>query len=684
MKQEVLNFFEKYKLFLIGVGLAFLSIVVLQVNYNKNHMHDYTVDEYFTISTIHPNMTPDKTVHRALNGPRLFTYMFYPGAMVGMIGHMGGNIYVDGWKYPGHNYFIKNYKLSGSSLKTNMEDPNLRYFHYYLKLQAIILLFLSLVPVLYLLWKKNLIVGMFMVSILIGINLLSLEERSLFYIEPLLMVMMNVLTWLYLFFADKKQISWFWMILASFLFALTISLKFSALFVIILLIALIISKETNLEMKLRTTILLIFSSIAFFCLINWHLFHSKEVFNNIVHDYFSNFWQYATGNKGVVIENFKLYNLKRITGEVFYSLGGLVYALPILLYFGLKFTPKKAFLHWFFFIAIVLLSIGFIVKQQVYIDRNILPFLTPLVIVYGVMTDRVIHRINKNNKPNPKTTAIYSYVLVALMIFLPILGYSKNYFKKVFPSERSNISRIIEQIPNKQNKRLISIDYDSAAFQYEFPTFQTMETTIPTNGKNFNSFKVNSIGQFKTPDVVVISEKGNNKQLTTYLLPAIFNTNFQFGEHFVFYNDAEKNLMFKKLSEELNSRQITPLLKDSISIREDLVLQEINIVDGNKIYLKLDYLDTKLMDWDGCRFYFHGKAHKPDVSKLPAERVQYGFEGWDFTITENNSFHYGSSLFVYQDFNPTLMKYEKFSFGIFRGCTKSKEFSIENVIIGQN
>ena len=135
-------FLVKYKLLLIGLLLLFLTVLLLQVNYNKNNMHDYHVDEYYTIATIHPNLTPDNTVHRALNGPRMFTYLFYPGAMVGMINHMGGNIYEDGWKYPGHNYFVNNYRTTTSRLKDNMEDPNFRYFHYYLKLQAIVFMFL--------------------------------------------------------------------------------------------------------------------------------------------------------------------------------------------------------------------------------------------------------------------------------------------------------------------------------------------------------------------------------------------------------------------------------------------------------------------------------------------------------------------------------------------------------------
>jgi len=50
-------FLAKYKLLVIALVLLFFTVVVLQVNYNKNHMHDFHVDEYYTISTIHPKLT---------------------------------------------------------------------------------------------------------------------------------------------------------------------------------------------------------------------------------------------------------------------------------------------------------------------------------------------------------------------------------------------------------------------------------------------------------------------------------------------------------------------------------------------------------------------------------------------------------------------------------------------------
>ena len=88
-------------------------------------------------------------------------------------------------------------------------------------------------------------------------------------------------------------------------------------------------------------------------------------------------------------------------------------------------------------------------------------------------------------------------------------------------------------------------------------------------------------------------------------------------------------------------------------------------------------------NWNGCRFAFHGKAYDADISTLPKDRVQYGFDGWDFTVNEANTVRYGNSMYVFQDFEPTLKRYEEFSFRIFSGCTKSETFKMKNVILSK-
>lgn len=87
--------------------------------------------------------------------------------------------------------------------------------------------------------------------------------------------------------------------------------------------------------------------------------------------------------------------------------------------------------------------------------------------------------------------------------------------------------------------------------------------------------------------------------------------------------------------------------------------------------------------WIGCRFYFYGRAYEGDINKLPKVSVKYSFEGYDFTVSTENSFKYGTSMYVIQEFEPSLTQYESFTFGIFRGCTKSDDFTVKNILLSK-
>ena len=352
------------------------------------------------------------------------------------------------------------------------------------------------------------------------------EERNLFYIEPLLLSMFNILIWFYLYLKDKKKIGLFMTIFISFLFALTISLKFSSLFLIVLLGTLMVSKATGLESRLRTTTLLILFSSAFFYVINWNIFTSSEVFNSAVHDYFSNFWHYATGNKNVVLENYKMENFKGILGELFSSLGGLIYLFPIIILYGLKQQSGEKRILWGALLATILLSVALIAKQKVYVDRNILPFLPAVVMIVGVMLDMIFKRLwQLRYFQEHRSAKRYVYVLLAILVFLPITVNAKNYLRTIFPSSKKNIENALSAVADKESRRLVQIGYDSGLNDMPFKSEVRFKSAPETSGANFSEFVLDYCAKLKSDDVVLVSETGNNKQLTNYLLPKLFNSN---------------------------------------------------------------------------------------------------------------------------------------------------------------
>lgn len=680
--KALIDFLSQYRLLIIGLLLLFLTTVMVQLNYNKNHLKDFTVDEYYTITTVHPDYDPSNTVHRALNGPRLFTYLFYPGALVGMIGHMGGNVYVEGWDYPGHNYIVENYKLPSSQAAQNLEDPNLRYYRYYLKYQAIVLFFLTMIPLLFYLWKRQYFVTMFMFSTLVGINFLALEERSLFYIEPLLLSMMNLLLWLYLYLFDQKKINVFWIFLSALVIGISLSLKFSSLFFIVLLGVLIAFKPKGLEKRILNILLLVLFSAFVFCLVNWNMFYSKEVFNSMVHDYFSNFWQYATGARKEIVQNFRLDNLRGILSELFTSFGGLLFLLPIVVVYGFLKLGRKERLKWGGILVVLLISVFLIVNQRVYMDRNILPFLPALVMVSGIMLESIFKQLDSKGYLNSKNAKRSTYILLIALFIVPIIIFTDDYFKTLFPRAKSNIETAISNIEDKENRRLISIDYRTGSEESLFASAEIMGSFPETYGYVLKDEAARYSREFNSTDVVVLREVNNNKQLSNYILPKLFNSNEQFADYFLYYNDQSKDKAFSSLKTELENAASPNLLTQPRSIREDLILEEVRITKlskGHRVYLKLELSDLLYGNLHGCRFYVHTRPFDTDLENLPEDRKVHGFEGWGFNVSDKNLVSSGNTVYVFGDITPVLSNYKSLALGIFKGCAKSEDVFIENV-----
>ncbi len=671
------TFLKTYKLLLLALIVLFFTTVVLQVNYNRNRMGNYTPDEYYTISTVHPNQDPSKTIHRSLNGPRIFTYMFYPGALIGMMNHMGGNVWMDGWKYPGHNYIVSNYKVSASytELGKNMKDPNLRYFHYYLKLQVIILMFLSFIPLVFYLWRHKYYLTMFMVSVLIGINFLLLKERSLFYIEPLLLIMINAMVWLYFSVYKRKTISLFWVILASFFCALIMSLKFSGLFVVVLILVLILSKFKEIEKILSIMVAFVCFFVLFFCLINFNIFYEEVKFSNVIHDYFSNFWHYATGSNKAIVENYRIDNLKGVVREVFFSLGGLVFLLPLIIFFGLKYCSIDSRIKIACFLGVILLSIWAIIKQRVYVDRNILPFIPSLVFFTGILIETIIKRILNTSFFKQEKRSYILYLALALIIFVPMVGHSKFSFSTLVPSAKNNISDALYKVANTNKRELKIIDYLPEIEEDKFVKTERLKSIPEMNNKNFKQVMRSYITQLNFTDIVLISEVKNNKQLANYLLPKLYNSNVQFSNHYIFYNKEFKSLLL----EEYEASK-TIILSKPKEIRSDLILNELKIIkrkSGYTLCLKIKSMD--LNNLNECVLYFHGYPNEDEIQQLPEKRIKHGYDNWDFKVSLTNKVERGNEIYLFGDFTPTVNSYKKFNIGIYAGCDKTEKIIIENI-----
>lgn len=671
----MIDFLRKYKLLLLSLFLLFITVVVVQTNYNKNNLKSTHVDESVTLIPI--KYQPGSHSYRALNGSRVFTHLFYPVALVGMIKHMGGNVYTDGDDHTGHMYIQKNFNGYYRQIHKNKEDPNLRYFSYYIKAQVTLFLFASLIPLIFLFWKRKRYATIFLLALLLGINYYLMKERSIYYIEPLLLGIMNILIWLYFYLYQKKKLNLFWILIISFVSVFTVSVKFSSLIFVFLLFLLIPIKSKGIQQTITNILIYIFGSVLFFILINWDpFFYGKKVISKAIHDLTFNIWNYSVGFSSVPPNNYKLFNLWQYIKVFSNSIGWFSYLLPFSLIVIGRLARGKEKYYLLGFVITFLISVYSIVTQRVYILRNAVPFLTAAILITGLTLDLIIDAyIKKREGAFSKKIRIGFYGLVFLLIVAPLTAYSKNRLHIMFPNAKSNTEKALSNIKLKENRRLVQIDYNSAEKDKykEAVEFESMpEVARYTIKPYFEKFK----SKIRSTDVVVISEVGNNKQLANYLLPKLFNNNKQFSNHHIYYNTAA-------VKDAVENKTNTILWKGMDSIRNDLALEKVVFISGNKgkspDYLGFKFKSNIANAIVGCRFYLHGFTYLKDKNSLPKNRIQYGFDNWDYTVKKGDIEYHDGYLYLTTPIKPTLDSYAELRFGIFSGCPKSKRVALKDV-----
>ena len=147
-----------------------------------------------------------------------------------------------------------------------------------------------------------------------------------------------------------------------------------------------------------------------------------------------------------------------------------------------------------------------------YIDRNILPFLPSLILVTGVVMDSIFNRLDTRGLFGENRNRIAMYLILIAIVFLPVWIFSKNYFKTVFPSAKSNIERRLASIEDSENRRLLTIDYDPGTASVNYTSVEELPSFPETYGTMLKDAAMRTSNEFSTTDVVVLTEIKNNKQ----------------------------------------------------------------------------------------------------------------------------------------------------------------------------
>lgn len=523
--------------FLILGSVLLLGVRLHAESYNFGIYHD---DEYHTV---HEGLNLLVTGHvdnfRAQESTRWLVRAFYPYALVYMNTHMGGNVYIDGWSYPGHNYVVKNFIYSTSSPSVLSLDPNLRDLFHALRQQYIFFVFVCLISLLLFFFRKKYYLVAFGGVLLLGFNLDFLAEQKIFYIEPGMIASIALLMLTYCWALYRGQISSKTVILFGFLAACMVSTKFSAALFILLPIVLFFYLLHHRD-ALRQSATYVVSLVVFYILISFPAFVSLQSFNTFLHDLFSNFWQYSAGSDPGITVASGVSHLGLIVTQLEGLLGYALYVLPICILFALYYSTAKERMVLLPLIVLTSTSIYSLSAQNVYLIRNAIPFYLPVVIVSLLSVEIVIRALASAYSQRLIYGGIVALSLLWCIGVVAHAGGVALFSSEILPDFKNGY---MGELRATQEQSKPGDVWYAVGFPEHFFAGETFEKRIVVKDNVplvLNSQKypdlVSQFNSLSPGSVVLVNNIENNKHITHYILPKYFNENVQFGSYYVFFN----------------------------------------------------------------------------------------------------------------------------------------------------
>lgn len=520
--------------------LAAFLLLFVRLNAEFNNYGIYYGDEDHTIKQgLNLLVNGRVDTFRAQEGVRWLVRASYPYALVYMNTHMGGNVYRDGWSYPGHKYVVEHFVHADDPSADFSTDPNLRDLFHALRLPYIGFVFACLLALLLFFFKENYYLVAFGGLLLLGFDLDILNEQKLFYIEPAMLASLALLILTYCHYLYRRTTSSKAAVLFGFLAAFMISTKFSAVLFIMLPVILFFYLLQGRD-ALQQVAIYILSLAVFYALINFPAFISLESFNLFLHDLSSNFWHYSAGSDSSITVASGIPHFGLIIHQLETLLGYALYILPIFFLFAIYYANVKERMILIPLMVLGLLSIHSLAEQHIYLHRNLVPFYLPIAIVSLLSVEIIMRRL----------AALYDrkYVLggvvaLALLWSVGIVAHAGGItaFTSIFlPHAKTSFTAELESLHDQSQPTDVwyAVGFPRRFFEGElFEKRIVSKTDVPAilNEKNYPEL----ISQFKLlPEgsAVLVNKTGNNKHLTNYILPKYFTENRQFGEYYVFFD----------------------------------------------------------------------------------------------------------------------------------------------------
>lgn len=537
--QKSVQFTKKYHLLII-LGILFLGLFFQRYHILSYFYGEYYGDEYHTIHQGISFLVHGKVENfRTGESVRWLVRAFYPYALVSMNSKMGGNVFQDGWDYPGHFYVIRNFVDSHNVASIN-NDPNLRDLFNSLRKQYLLFVLISFFPLAYFFYKRKYYIYAVGSILLLGINIELIAEQRYFYIEPAMIASISLALFLYVYFLNQASIKKYQIILYGAFMAFMLGTKLSIAPLLLLPLILLFYQKDALRGKAVSLIIFFVSFAGAYIIINFPAWLSLQSFNQFLHDATSNFWQYSAGSSGDYTVASGANHFSLILRQLEGLFGYVLYILPVIFLWGWHYATreeKKILLPCFVtfvFIAYIL------IYQHIFLARNLLPFY-PLIILPALLSLDIIRR-SSIFAVNKKIYVI-SIILVAGLLFgiSRHAGGWQSLRQDLYPSSKQGfLSAFSEIYKNEGNPRTV---YAIGFPEHFFDSLPGSEKFIALpdaplllNANNYPAFAV-QYSKIARDGVVAVNRVANNKHLTNYLLPKYFSANRQFGNYYLFYNN---------------------------------------------------------------------------------------------------------------------------------------------------
>lgn len=517
--------------------LALLLLVGLRFNAESVRFGVYNDDEYHTIHQGVSLITEGSVeTFRAQESVRWLVRLFYPYAIIYLNTHMGGNVYMDGWSYPGHNYVERNF-VAVDDVARYINDPNLRLFFHALRVEYILFVGVCVMALLAFFYRERQYLVAFGALLLLGLNVDLITEQRYLYIEPGMLAALALLMLAYVHYLYRGSVSKTGVALLGFLAAFAVSTKFSAVLFATLPIVLLFYL-LNRWQALRYSVLYLVNAAASYLLINAPAFMSLESFNRFLHDLSSNFWQYATGSDPGATIGSGLSHWGMLVYQLEGFFGFALYAVPILFLFALWYAGPRERMMMVPLGALAFLSIAALAGQEVYLARNLVPFYLPLAIAVLVGIEVLVAHVAHTRSPRFVGGALA--VLIALWLggVVVHMGGLSSYLSNLVPSAQAAYLNELKTIENMEAGKWYAIGFPDDFFAGTgFAESVEAKKGVPAvlSSRNYPALLA-EYSALASSSVVLVNGVDNNKHLASYVLPKYFSANKQFAQYYVFFN----------------------------------------------------------------------------------------------------------------------------------------------------